>query len=469
MTAIGDSIVGGAGGAAQRMAGCPNGVMTYNGSSIPTCGTGLSGALTIPGFSLGAGAAPLTETWTVGSSGVVANSLVSVNTTSPSLIVAGSGFGAYGIAKSTAAAGGLVEIAHDGIALCIADTGGVAAGNLVLPGVVNSSACADSGVLLATSVLVTVRIIGRALSTAVAGATFLVELQPGRVGSLLPPPSSVSLGGVNSVTCGGALFVNVITLAGVPQCGTPSLASVANATFLSNVTGSSGAPVANALPVVAQALMMTTNTNGAIGASNESDNGSVFSSTLPATFGGSIGTTGGTSPGYLNCPGNTTAPTIAANLFYLICPNAATFSGYGLQFPSTGPTGAGVITVGAPVSGVSQVSFTTALVSSLTDSSTVAWTPSIVSMMAVLHLTAIAGSTRLLALTVSIAGHYAVELFQPVGAGQSITLTCNSNPFKIGNGGAGVVTLTNTANAMDKLTFDYDGANCSGGLVPNFN
>ena len=107
--------------------------------------------------------------------------------------------------------------------------------------------------------------------------------------------------------------------------------------------------------------------------------------------------------------------------------------------------------------------------STLTDASTVAWSATPVSFLAVLNLTAIAGNTRLLAVTVSIAGHYAVELFQPVGAGQSITLTCNSNPFKIGNGGAGVVTLTNTANAMDKLTFDYDGANCSGGLVPNFN
>jgi len=30
----------------------------------------------------------------------------------------------------------------------------------------------------------------------------------------------------------------------------------------------------------------------------------------------------------------------------------------------------------------------------------------------------------------------------------------------VGGGGAGAITLTNAANAIDLLTFDYDGTNC---------
>lgn len=65
----------------------------------------------------------------------------------------------------------------------------------------------------------------------------------------------------------------------------------------------------------------------------------------------------GVHPGLAEFPGNTTAPTIPSNMFALIGPNAATFTAYGLQFPTTNPGANQVIAVGAPSSGVAPISF----------------------------------------------------------------------------------------------------------------
>ena len=74
-----------------------------------------------------------------------------------------------------------------------------------------------------------------------------------------------------------------------------ALATQTNATFLSNVSGSTAAPSANALPTTANALIKTSNSNGALAASTVSDGGSgvtVGSPTGGAEGAGTLNATG---------------------------------------------------------------------------------------------------------------------------------------------------------------------------------
>lgn len=68
-------------------------------------------------------------------------------------------------------------------------------------------------------------------------------------------------------------------------------------------------------------------------------------------------------------PGGTTNPGTQANAVGLIGPNTGTFTAYNLQWSSAGPSGAGVMLVGAPSSSTSQVTFGTVPNSDLTNSS----------------------------------------------------------------------------------------------------
>jgi hypothetical protein len=69
----------------------------------------------------------------------------------------------------------------------------------------------------------------------------------------------------------------------------------------------------------------------------------------------------GVHAGKVSLVGNTTAPAIAANTFNILGPSAATFTAYGLQFPTTGPTNAApLLSCATPVSSVSTCSFVAA-------------------------------------------------------------------------------------------------------------
>jgi hypothetical protein len=61
--------------------------------------------------------------------------------------------------------------------------------------------------------------------------------------------------------------------------------------------------------------------------------------------------------GALRLPGNTTLPTILANTFYQAGPATASFTGYGIQWPSTPPVAGDVLFLGAPSSGWSQATY----------------------------------------------------------------------------------------------------------------
>lgn len=89
---------------------------------------------------------------------------------------------------------------------------------------------------------------------------------------------------------------------------------------------------------------LTTNTlpkaNGAnsIINSSVSDNGTTVSTTEPINAQSFGSTADGTHPGYDSFAGNTTLPSLSANLAYILGPPAATFTAYSMQLPSALPT-----------------------------------------------------------------------------------------------------------------------------------
>ncbi len=65
-------------------------------------------------------------------------------------------------------------------------------------------------------------------------------------------------------------------------------------------------------------------------------------------------------------------------------------------------------------------------------------------------------------------GTYVIRLVQDATGGAAITLGTGC-AWKVIGSGSGAITLTSTANAIDILTFYYDGTNCYANLGPNYN
>lgn len=157
----------------------------------------------------------LTETWTVGAGGVTINTLVMLDSSNPPKIIAASGFGAYGIALATVAAAGTVQVARYGTALLIADTGGVAAGNLITPGTGTTYYGKDSGLPTAALISFQTRIVGQALTSASSGNTFTIELMPNHNGALGPASTlSIDTGGSS---IGNETVLNFVSGSGITQ------------------------------------------------------------------------------------------------------------------------------------------------------------------------------------------------------------------------------------------------------------
>jgi hypothetical protein len=181
--------------------------------------TGGSNSLSSP--SLGAGSSPVTETWTVGAGGVSANTLVQTDASAPLKIVA-STTGTYGVAMSSVSAAGSVEVARFGTVSCVADTGGATAGDLVILGTGSAIDCKDSGQTASSAIAIATRIIGVFRSTAIAGATALVELTPAHFGTLVsstPPTCNAnqlvagpSTGSPATAACRAAVAADIPTL-----------------------------------------------------------------------------------------------------------------------------------------------------------------------------------------------------------------------------------------------------------------
>lgn len=65
-------------------------------------------------------------------------------------------------------------------------------------------------------------------------------------------------------------------------------------------------------------------------------------------------------------------------------------------------------------------------------------------------------------------GNYVLRIVQDATPPRTLTLGTGCT-WKVVNGGAGAITLTNAANAIDILTFYYDGTNCYANLGANYN
>jgi len=78
-------------------------------------------------------------------------------------------------------------------------------------------------------------------------------------------------------------------------------------------------------------------------------------------------------------------------------------------------------------------------------------------------------STRALNLTNLVnGGFYTLVIKQDSTGGALMTLGTGCT-WKVSGGGAGAITLSSAANAIDALAFTYDGTNCYANLSTNFN
>ena len=202
---------------------------TGSGTTVPLA---MSPSIATPSLgspSLGAGSSPITETWTVGTGGVTANTLVQTDTSAPSKVIAAS-TGVYGIAQSTVSAGGNVEVARYGTVSCVTDTGGSTAGDLAIIGTGTVVDCKDSGQTSSSAIAMTARIVGVFRSSATAGSAALVELTPSHYGTQAVTAFS---GDGTLITNNGAIGTVAATLgnagaqqfwAGPPAWGAPAAA-----------------------------------------------------------------------------------------------------------------------------------------------------------------------------------------------------------------------------------------------------
>jgi hypothetical protein len=134
-----------------------------------------------------------TETFTAGTGGVTANTLVITDTSNPAKVVASTGTGAYGIAASTVSATASVQVERYGQWSCITDNNAVA-GDLVIVGTGNVTYCRDSGQTSSFLIPIGTRIIGTFLTSATAPATATVSLTPAHFGTLTRGVIGVAFG-----------------------------------------------------------------------------------------------------------------------------------------------------------------------------------------------------------------------------------------------------------------------------------
>lgn len=134
---------------------------------------------------------------------------------------------------------------------------------------------------------------------------------------------------------------------------------------------------------------------------------------------------------------------------------------------ATGDIAANAVT-SAKVDG-SVANATTGAFSTQTDGATVTWAvASAYQANAVLTFTVHSGSRTLNLTGLVNGGNYVLKLIQDGTGGEGLTLGTGCT-WKVISGGAGTVTLTNAANAVDILAFTYDGTNCLANIGKNYN
>jgi len=150
---------------------------------------------TITAPSVGPGSSPLTETWTVGATGVTANTLCQTDATGAKIVA--STTGVYGVCMSTVAANGTVEVARYGTVNVLTDTGGATSGDLAVIGTGTVNYAKDPGQTSSGNIAISSRVVGVFRSTVTAGNAALVELTPAHFGTQI---SGISIDGVSAAT-----------------------------------------------------------------------------------------------------------------------------------------------------------------------------------------------------------------------------------------------------------------------------
>jgi hypothetical protein len=106
---------------------------------------------------------------------------------------------------------------------------------------------------------------------------------------------------------------------------------------------------------------------------------------------------------------------------------------------------------------------------SVTDASPIAWSlasSTVTNGVVVLNH---ATSTRALNLTNLVNGGFYTLLVEQDGTGGALMTLGSGCTWKVVNGGSGAIVLSAAPNAIDILSFTYDGANCYAVLGSNFN
>jgi hypothetical protein len=143
---------------------------------------------------------------------------------------------------------------------------------------------------------------------------------------------------------------------GLPLGG---LVAQANATLLSNVSGGSASPSANALPTTSNALIKTSNANGALAASLTTDDGTTSTYTGTGGTKSPAFTATGTTAGFADYPQGTTSAAVApCNVATSICEQAPTaVTSYLVTKPGAAGTG---VRIGVNASSVVTENFSSA-------------------------------------------------------------------------------------------------------------
>jgi hypothetical protein len=170
-------------------------------TNIPTArtalGLGTAALQSSSSFSLLGGY--LSNTFPVGTGGVTANTLVQFDLSAPPKAIAATG-GYSGIAASTVASGGNVEIVRAGVVGCIFENAAVI-GDIAIPGTTTLNRCRDAGVTSSTQVPDTTPVIGLIQSAGAAGTSQSVRLHgPGTFGTLCVTCANTSAANTWSAT-----------------------------------------------------------------------------------------------------------------------------------------------------------------------------------------------------------------------------------------------------------------------------
>jgi hypothetical protein len=158
------------------------------------------------------------ESFTVGTGGVTANTLVITDTSNPAKVIASTGSGAYGVALSTVSASGTVSVQRTGQVACLMDNAATA-GDIVIPGTTTVDYCRDSGQTNSASISIGTRVVGVLLTSASAGNTAIIELTPAHFGTEV---TSINLSSTPTQCSGGQVPTGITTTGSANGCFTPS-------------------------------------------------------------------------------------------------------------------------------------------------------------------------------------------------------------------------------------------------------